>query len=50
MQQILASEFSDIQLAALLGALAARGETAAEIAGFVDVMRSAVTPLPLHRR
>ena len=47
MQQILASEFSDIQLAALLGALAARGETAVEIAGFVDVMRSAVTPLPL---
>ena len=47
MQQILASEFSDIQLAALLGALAARGETAAEIAGFVDAMRSAVTPLPL---
>ena len=48
MQQILASEFSDIQLAALLGALAARGETAAEIAGFVDVLRSAVTPLPLN--
>jgi anthranilate phosphoribosyltransferase len=47
MQQILASEFSDIQLAALLGALAARGETPAEIAGFVDVMRAAVTPLPL---
>ncbi len=47
MQQILAGEFSDIQLAALLGALAGRGETAAEIAGFVDVMRSAVTSLPL---
>ena len=47
MQQILASEFSDIQLAALLGALAARGETPAEIAGFVDAMRSAATPLPL---
>jgi anthranilate phosphoribosyltransferase len=47
MQQILAAEFSDIQLAALLGALAARGETPAEIAGFVDVMRAAVTPLPL---
>jgi anthranilate phosphoribosyltransferase len=48
MQQILAGEFNEIQLAALLGALAARGETAAEIAGFVDVMRSAVIPLPLE--
>jgi anthranilate phosphoribosyltransferase len=48
MHQILAAEFSDLQLAALLGALAARGETAAEIAGFVDVMRNAVTPLPLN--
>ena len=47
MQQILAGEFSDLQFAALLGALAARGETPTEIAGFVDVMRSAVTPLPL---
>ena len=45
MQHILAGEFSDIELAALLGALAARGETASEIAGFVDVMRSAVTPI-----
>ncbi|HTD96677.1 MAG TPA: anthranilate phosphoribosyltransferase [Edaphobacter sp.] len=47
MQQILAGELTDIELAALLGALAARGETAAEIAGFVDTMRTAVTPLPL---
>jgi anthranilate phosphoribosyltransferase len=47
MQQILAGELSDIQVAALLGALAARGETAAEIAGFVDVMRAAATPIPL---
>jgi anthranilate phosphoribosyltransferase len=48
MQQILASEFSEIQLAALLGALAARGETAAEITGFVETMRTAATPLPLN--
>jgi anthranilate phosphoribosyltransferase len=48
MQQILASEFSEIQLAALLGALAARGETAAEITGFVETMRAAATPLPLN--
>ena len=48
MQQILAGELNEIQLAALLGALAARGETATELAGFVDVMRSAATPLPLN--
>jgi anthranilate phosphoribosyltransferase len=47
MQQILASELSEIQLAALLGALSARGETAIEIAGFVETMRAAATPLPL---
>jgi anthranilate phosphoribosyltransferase len=48
MQQILAGEPTEIQLAALLGALSARGETASELAGFVDVMRSAATPLPLN--
>jgi anthranilate phosphoribosyltransferase len=47
MQQILTGQLTDIEVAALLGALAARGETAAEIAGFVDTMRSAATPLPL---
>lgn len=47
MQQILAGTLTDIEVAALLGALAARGETAAEIAGFVDIMRTAATPLPL---
>jgi anthranilate phosphoribosyltransferase len=47
MNQILAGEFTDIQLAALLGGLAARGESAAELAGFVDAMRAAATPLPL---
>jgi anthranilate phosphoribosyltransferase len=47
MQAILAGELSDIEIAALLGALAARGETPAEIAGFVDTMRTAVTHLPL---
>src|SRR5580704_9051504 len=48
MHQILAGELNEIQLAALLGALAARGETATELAGFVDVMRSVVTHLPLN--
>jgi anthranilate phosphoribosyltransferase len=47
MQQILGGALTDIEIAALLGALAARGETAAEIAGFVDVMRTAATPLPI---
>jgi anthranilate phosphoribosyltransferase len=47
MQQILAGDFTDLQLAALLGALGARGETPSELAGFVDVMRAAATPLPL---
>ncbi len=47
MQAILAGELTDIEIAALLGALAARGETPAEIAGFVDIMRDAATHLPL---
>ncbi|WP_158790486.1 anthranilate phosphoribosyltransferase [Granulicella sp. L60] len=47
MQHILAGDLSDIEIAALLGALAARGETPAELAGFVDTMRSAATPIPL---
>lgn len=47
MQQILSGDLTEIHLAALLGALAARGETPAEIAGFVDTMRTAATPLPL---
>ena len=47
MQHILAGQLSDIEIAALLGALAARGETAPELAGFVDAMRFAVTPIPL---
>ena len=34
-------------LPALLAALATRGETPAEIAGFVDAMRAAATPVPL---
>jgi anthranilate phosphoribosyltransferase len=47
MQQILDGEFSDIQIAALVGALAARGETPEEVAGFVDTMRAAATHVPL---
>ena len=36
-----------LQLAALLGAIAARGETAEELAGFADAMRAAAVPMPL---
>lgn len=47
MQQIVAGELTDVEIAAMVGALAARGETPEEVAGFVDVMRSAVTRVPL---
>jgi anthranilate phosphoribosyltransferase len=47
MQSILAGHASDIELAALLGALAARGETSAEIAGFASALRDAANILPL---
>ncbi|QHS52214.1 anthranilate phosphoribosyltransferase [Edaphobacter sp. 12200R-103] len=47
MQQIVAGGLSDVEIAGLVGALAARGETPAEVAGFVDVMRSEVTRVPL---
>ena len=36
-----------IQLAGVLSALATRGEAPSEIAGFVDAMRAAATPVPL---
>jgi len=47
MQAIFAGRFSDLELAALLGAITARGENAEELAGFVDAMRAAATPVPL---
>lgn len=47
LQQILAGNLSEIEIAALTAALAARGETPAELAGFVDVMRANVTAIPL---
>jgi anthranilate phosphoribosyltransferase len=48
MQRILDGQLNEIEIAALLGALAARGETPAELAGFVDTMRAAVTSIPLE--
>ncbi len=38
---------TEIELAALLTAMAMRGETAAELTGFAEAMRAAATPLPL---
>jgi anthranilate phosphoribosyltransferase len=48
MQQILAGELSEVQFAAVLSALATRGEAPSEIAGFVDVLRAAAIPVPLE--
>jgi anthranilate phosphoribosyltransferase len=47
LQTILRGEATEVQLAALLGSLATRGPAATEIAGFVDTMRAAATPIPL---
>ncbi len=47
MRAILAGEAAVMEISALLGALAARGETAEELAGFAEAMRAAATPLPL---
>ncbi|MDP9038268.1 MAG: anthranilate phosphoribosyltransferase, partial [Acidobacteriota bacterium] len=45
---ILAGDLPDLQLAALLGGLATRPESPAELAGFVDALRDAATAIPLH--
>ncbi len=47
METVLGGGCSEAELAALVGALGARGETAQEVAGFVDAMRLAATTLPL---
>jgi len=44
---ILRGEANELELAALLSSLATRGETSAEIAGFVDAMRAAASEVPL---
>jgi anthranilate phosphoribosyltransferase len=44
---ILRGESTDLEIAALLGSLATRGPAPSEIAGFVDTMRAAATPIPL---
>jgi anthranilate phosphoribosyltransferase len=47
LDHILVGEANDLQVAALLGALSARGETTDELAGFVDALRSRSTKIPL---
>ncbi|HEX8711816.1 MAG TPA: anthranilate phosphoribosyltransferase, partial [Terracidiphilus sp.] len=47
LEQILAGEAPEVETAALLAVMATRGEQAAELAGFVEVMRRRVTPVPV---
>ncbi len=47
MERLLAGEASELEMAALLGAMAARGETAEEIAGFALALRQKAVMLPL---
>jgi anthranilate phosphoribosyltransferase len=47
LQTILRGEATELELAALLSSLATRGPAPTEIAGFVDTMRFAATPIPL---
>ena len=47
LRTILRGEATDLEIAALLGSLATRGPAPTEIAGFVDTMRAAATPIPL---
>jgi anthranilate phosphoribosyltransferase len=46
LEEILSGAVPEVETAALLTVLATRGEQAPELAGFVDVMRRRVTPLP----
>ncbi len=45
--EILAGEAAEVEIAALLAVLSARGEQAPELAGFVETMRARAVPLPL---
>jgi anthranilate phosphoribosyltransferase len=47
LEEILTGDVPEVETAALLTVLATRGEQAPELAGFVQVMRERVTPLPL---
>jgi anthranilate phosphoribosyltransferase len=47
LEEILSGDVPEVETAALLTVMATRGEQAPELAGFVQVMRQRVTPLPL---
>ncbi len=47
LKEILSGEVPEVETAALLAVMATRGEQAPELAGFVEVMRARVTPVPL---
>lgn len=47
LEEILTGNVPEVETAALMAVLATRGEQAPELAGFVDVMRARVTPVPL---
>lgn len=47
LEEILTGNVPEVETAALVAVLATRGEQAPELAGFVDVMRARVVPLPL---
>ncbi len=47
LEEILTGEVPEVLTASLVAVLATRGEQAPELAGFVDVMRARVTPVPL---
>lgn len=49
MAEVLAGSCTDAQIAALLVALHAKGETVEEIVGFAEAIRSAATPLPISK-
>jgi anthranilate phosphoribosyltransferase len=46
-EEMLAEGFSAVRAAALLAALARRGEEAEEVAGFVDALRARAAPVPV---
>jgi anthranilate phosphoribosyltransferase len=47
LEEILSGTVPEVETAALLAVMATRGEQAPELAGFVEVMRARVTPVPL---
>jgi anthranilate phosphoribosyltransferase len=48
LEEILTGDVPEVETAALLAVMATRGEQAPELAGFVDVMRRHLKPMPLE--